>query len=110
MINLFNIDIDTIKFNGNEIIFMKLDNDIIFSNITAGGIYNSYQIYCDEYNYSTTISLTKKSCNTSYNLITDWGDGIIDIFKIIEQMTTINYVWSDIIDIHNIYRFRISFF
>ena len=78
MINLFNIDIDTIKFNGNEIIFMKLDNDIIFSNITAGGIYNSYQIYCDEYNYSTTISLTKKSCNTSYNLITDWGDGIID--------------------------------
>ena len=78
MINLFNIDIDTIKFNGNEIMFMKLDNDIIFSNITAGGIYNSYRIGYNTNDDTKTISLTKKSCNTSYNLITDWGDGTID--------------------------------
>jgi surface protein len=78
MINLFNVDIDTVKFNGNEIMFMKLDNDIIFSNITEGGIYNSYNIFYSNYEDNKTVSLTKKSCNTNYNLITDWGDGTID--------------------------------
>lgn len=63
--------------NDSEVNLIKLDKNIIYSNLKPGGIYNSYRIRVGSY-INNTISIVKKECYTDYNLITDWGDGTID--------------------------------